>query len=291
MIGAIQLANNFKLPFVLSDFRVWDWDSLILPDQPFNDGARFLNGLRPNYHYSSSGYSFEDYLDKRRLKMYVNPTTPSALPNYNFRTELSRYPWEVGHPPGTEEWLSWTYFVPDSYTQHATEIDVFQSHPGSAPGYSSNSPAIYFGLEYQNQISGYPWGTLAIVNKAADTRVPTIRFVPGMRIDFVVQLIYGLGSEGKLKIWANGTVIYDVAQSTIYASADPLGSNPMVGGNWKLGVYHHGINSLAGVTANAALGHTEMYLYVGKIRNSVRTSADSDYLKDIYPIMNPMNDL
>jgi hypothetical protein len=288
-------------------------DSLVL-----NDGQQIWQNmkgtpLRSSLHYTGTSYSIKKRKGRKRYHYHIDPRNPdpgviSGSQRYNYRAEVSDHPWELMHPIGTRKLWSTFYEFPDDtdtvpYSQHATEIDITQGHAGSGTNgpYPDNFPAFYIGLAYQGQ-NGLSWGNFRIVNKVVDIASPGSGQVPlatkrakkGDRWDIVVDCL--VGQPGRLRIWLKETsaggawdLVYDRVENTAWLTDTAGGSNPNVGPNMKLGVYHQGMADEAGVLANEALyggiGTYQFDLFQGPIRRMVIPSTSvyysSDYVFDL----------
>ena len=121
-----------------------------------------------------------------------------------------------------------------------------------------------------------------ICNKILDYRYVAqgVRITPGSRLDIVIQIVYGLGSEGLFNVWINGKL--QTFPGTGELPAGNRGTtvwpaNP-VGGNSKLGLYHHLLRYDHLVEANAKAGHTKMEMFMTDWNDVIRKPADWDYL-------------
>jgi hypothetical protein len=270
--------------------------NLNIPSSGLYDGRRFYtNGImRANTAYYPYSIMKQNRNGIDRIRFYVKPTSPSeylaTTPyDYHYRAEICRYPWKINTPLGTEEWLGFSYFFPtasEGYTQNQTPVSIFQNHDGV-----NSYPTVQIEIAYPNQLfSPYAsrfyyntplGGELMIINHVRGIRwvVPNFRVVAGTRLDIVVQMVYGTGSNGLFNVWINGKL-----QTWPGGPEGPAGnvgstvySNALWGGNSKLGLYHHQMRYKSGVDKNAAKGHTNMKFWMGNWNDVFRKPGDWDY--------------
>jgi hypothetical protein len=101
----------------------------------------------------------------------------------------------------------------------------------------------------------------------------------GARLDIVIQIVYGLGNAGPFNVWINGKLVEFQGNATVAkgnAGSTVWPDNP-VGGNSKLGLYHHQLKYKSGVDKNYAKGHTNMKMYMTDWDDVFRKPGDWDY--------------
>lgn len=268
------------------------------------DGKRFYTdgSLRANNCYYPYSIKTETYKGYPRVRFYVKPTEPAAslvgtLYPFHHRAEFSRYPWKISLPVGTEEWLGFSYLFPtaaESFTQNQTPVSIYQNHQGRTPGQPEYPPALQLEIAYPNQLrvatdpSFYTplGGEIMIINNVRGIRfvAPGVRVVAGARLNIVMQIVYGQGDQGLFNVWINGKLI--VFQGNAKAPAGNKGStvwppylstDQPVGGNSKLGLYHHQLRFQEYVTLNAKKGHTHMRVWMTDWNDLFRKPTDWDY--------------
>jgi hypothetical protein len=280
----------------LTNFKI---SNLNIPTSGITDGKRFYidGSLRANIAYYPYALLKTTKDSQPRLRFYVKPTAPTAslvgteYP-YHHRAEFTRYPWTLNLPYGTEEWVGFSYIFPKStegYTQNFTPVSIYQNHAGRVAGQTENPPAFYLEIAYPNQLKSYsdpyyrtPYGgEVMVINNVRGIRwvVPNVRVVAGARINIVLQVVYGLGTEGLLNIWVNGQFVEFPGNATVpkgNVGSTVWPSNP-VGGNSKFGLYHHQLKYQTGVDTNYAKGHTNMVMYMTDWNDVFRKPGDWDY--------------
>ena len=288
----------------LTRFKVAD---LAIPSGGLPDGRQFYRSgkLRASTAYNPYGITTvkKDGID--RIRFYVNPSTAATYLNstqysYHHRAEFSRWPWWINHPLGTEEWLGFSYIFPKSsegFTQNQTPVSIYQNHAGSRSGQTSNPPALQIEIASPKQInSSDPWrgtpngGELMLINNIRKTRyvVPGVRVVAGARINIIMQIVYGLGNKGLWNVWVNGKLV-SIPVGNIGSTVWPARTSAdlVVGGNSKLGLYHHRMRYTADVVYNASKGHRRMEAYLTNWNDVIRHPNDWDYKnKNAYNAVN-----
>jgi hypothetical protein len=278
----------------LTRFKVAD---LAIPSGGLPDGKQFYVGgkLRASTAYNPYGITKVAKSGVNRVRFYVNPSSPSSYLNntqysYHHRAEFSRWPWWINHPLGTEEWLGFSYLFPttsEGFTQNQSPVSIYQNHAGSRAGQTSNPPALQIEIAYPQQInSSDPWrgtpkgGELMLVNNVRKTRyvIPGVRVVAGARINVVMQIIYGLGSKGVWNVWVNGKLV-TIPPGNLGSTVWPAktSSDLVVGGNSKLGLYHHQLRYKSVVLLNASKGHNKMEAFLSDWNDVIRYPKDWDY--------------
>jgi hypothetical protein len=278
--------------------------NLAIPSGGVKDGTRFYTdlSLRANVAYYPYSVMKEVKNNIPRVRFYIKPTQPAdyligtPIP-FHHRAEFTRYPWKICLPLGTEEWLGFSYIFPAStegYTQNYTPVSIYQNHAGRVEGQTENPPAFYFEIAYPGQlrsptIPSYNTplgGEIMIVNNVRGIRyvVPGVRVVAGARLNFVIQIVYGLGDSGLLNVWINGKLATfpgnaKVPAGNVGSTVWPpvLPTDVPVGGNSKLGLYHHQWKSAEYVTLDAAKGHTNMRMWMTDWNDVFRKPTDWDY--------------
>lgn len=278
----------------LTRFRVSD---LAIPSGGLPDARQFYAGgkLRASTAYNPYGITKVKKNGRDRVRFYVNPSAQSSYLNnsqysYHHRAEFSRWPWWINHPIGTEEWLGFSYIFPstsEGFTQNQTPVSIYQNHAGSKPGQTSNPPAFQIEIASPKQInSSDPWrgtpkgGELMLINNVRKTRyvVQGVRVVAGARIDIVMQIVYGLESKGVWNVWVNGKLVNippGNKGSTVWPAKSS--SDLVVGGNSKLGLYHHRLRYKDEVTRNASKGHKQMEAFLTDWNDVIRSPKHWDY--------------
>jgi hypothetical protein len=285
----------------LTNFKV---ANLAIPTSGITDGKRFyLDGsLRANVAYYPYAVMSVTRQSQKRIRFYVKPTAPTSCLvgteyPYHYRAEFTRYPWTLNLPLETEEWIGFSYFfatTAEGFTQNQTPVSIYQNHAGRVPGTTSSPPAFQLEIAYPGQLKNYAdphyqtplGGEIMVVNNVRGIRyvVPGVRVVAGARLDIVMQIVYGLGSEGLFNLWINGNFIEfqgnaTVARGNVGSTVWPptTSTGVAVGGNSKLGLYHHQMTTKAGVDKNAAKGHTHMQMWMTDWNDVFRKPGDWDY--------------
>lgn len=266
----------------LTNFKA---DKLAIPAGGLYDGTKFYNGLmRGCIAYNPYGVLTKTYNGVPRVRFYIKPTSPSiyllgATYPYHHRSEITRFPWKINHPLGTEEWLGFSYIFPtkeEGYSVNKTPVSIYQNHAGRTGTSSGNPPAIQLEIAYPGQLKTTPYGgEIMLVHQIRGIRyaIPGVRVVPGGRLNIVMQIIYGLDGKGLWNVWINGTLVQipgGNVGSTVWAD------NP-VGGNSKLGLYHHQLRFKWAVDLNYSKGHTHMQMFMTDWNDVIRHPGDWDY--------------
>jgi hypothetical protein len=152
------------------------------------------------------------------------------------------------------------------------------------PGMESNPPAFYIEIASPGQLQNGSTplgGEIMIINKVRGFRwvVPGVRVVAGARFDFVIQIVYGLENAGLLNVWINGKLMTFPGTSSVPAgnAGGTVWPYVPVGGNSKIGLYHHQMKFAEGVALNAAKGHTHMRFWMTDWNDVFRKPTDWDY--------------
>jgi hypothetical protein len=285
----------------LTQFRA---AKLAIPSGGLTDGKRFYAdlSLRANVAYYPYSIMSELRNGTSKVRFYVKPTQPTTYLlgtqyPYHHRAEFTRYPWKICLPLGTEEWLGFSYIFPtasEGFTQNQTPVSIYQNHAGRIDGQTENPPAFYIEIAYPGQLKSYSdpnyntplGGEIMIINNVRGIRwvVPGVRVTAGARINFIIQIVYGLGNAGLLNVWINGNlatfqgngkVAAGNAGSTVWPPV--LSTDVAVGGNSKLGLYHHQLRFEQYVTLNASKGHTHMRMWMTDWNDVFRKPTDWDY--------------
>jgi hypothetical protein len=285
----------------LTNFKI---ANLAIPSTGLPDGTRFYSGglLRSNVAYYPYSITKVTKNGLPRMRFYVKPTAPDSYLtqtsySYHHRAEFTRYPWKISHPLGTEEWLGFSYIFPtkeEGFTQNQTPVSIYQNHAGRVGTQTENPPALQIEIAYPNQLRSSTYahyntplgGEIMIINQVRGLRfvVPNVRVVPGARLNFIIQIIYGLGNEGKFNVWVNGVLATWPGNNTVPAGNSgstvwppKLSTDVPVGGNSKLGLYHHQLRYESAVLLNASKGHTNMQMFMTDWNDVIRNPSHWDY--------------
>jgi hypothetical protein len=268
---------------------------IILPEQVENsslDGAGGIwNGLQADYQ-AVPDYSVVTYAGSPHFKLLCDLTrannTPSVIQR---RMELYVGEWQPSHPPGTECAYSFKLVLPSDHTPAFGGVDIFQSHTGSAVGYTSNSPLFALEATYPSEFGGATPGTLSVhydipnVNSGgSNTRkykhTTGVVLQAGQTYNITIWVKYGYSGSAFLKVYVNGSTIFDStteypAIATIAQLDSDLGSVPDVGGAGKFGIYHHMFNTVSDAQANIAYGHSKWTSYIRAIGYAKKHPTDT----------------
>ena len=233
-------------------------------------------GLRNAFHHLPTQYSIPTVGGNKRFRVSVHPDSTGL---YNYRAEVTR-DWESGMPLGTRDALAWGLEIPSGgLKNHDEDIDFFQWHSGSAPGYSSNSPCMYgvisrAGTEDDNDDVAQLNEIVVVssirnfeqeANPQISGRINTgVVVANGERHEFYMELKSGINLTGSFVLWhckqtspgvfTAWTKIYEnLAESTAWANDADRGSNSNVHPDWKVGIYCPGVRDLSGVLGEEAL--------------------------------------
>lgn len=262
-----------------SKLKEWFWSEIEIPSYSWQDGAKFGKDL-----YIDIAFDPESIRKKNdhELSFLLDPlNVPAGAPSdFSYRSEIHTTPWPINHPTGTEQWIGWVYTFGDDYVIDPTSpITIFQNHPGV----HGLSPQIEIELAGLNNPSPAQGGEIQIVNEAAEDRIVyPIKPMAGDQLEVVIHVIYGIGSEGLLQVWLNGTLYYNEKTSTVYADYP-------WGGNNKWGVYHHTFNdSASDVESSLDIGAGSVELSMGTLRMLTRTPDDQEYSLSAYDMVRPV---
>lgn len=280
----------------LTRFKV---SNLSVPPEGLPDGKRFYvdGSLRSNTEYDAAGVTAETKNGIPRVRFYVNPTAGAESFQgteypYHYRSEFTRYPWNIRLPLGTEEWIGFSYIFPtkaEGYAPNQTPVSIYQNHGGRVEGQATHPPAFQLEIAFAGQLKSPTdphyntplGGEIMIVNNVRGIRfvAPGVRVVAGARLDIVMQIVYGLNKAGLFNVWINGKLMEfqgnaTVAKGNIGSTVWP--ENPL-GGNSKFGIYHHMLKHKNGVDKNSAGGHTSMEMWMTDWNDVFRKPGDWDY--------------
>jgi hypothetical protein len=300
-----------KRESTVSDLQIIDWNSITIPTTGMTSGLRWGNGrLRTDLEYHQSGLTFTTLNGSRWLRSWVNPTSTPA-PNYSYRAEFTEWPWPMDNVLGVEEWIGFSYKVPNDHVGIGTGCNIFQYHPSGGPeltGDTSTSPNIALEIAYAGQLNSSTIyrktptdGYIQFICNPRGGRERWVhpnapRWLPGARLDFVLQIISHTGSTGLFRTWINGTLYQHTGytSSSIYYPPGGTGStvfhaptyqNKFWSPNFKLGLYHQGLKDGSGVAANAAVGHYEMTAYLSTVKRLRRMPWHPDYRKNAFSVV------
>jgi hypothetical protein len=198
---------------------------------------------------------------------------------YHHRAEFTRYPWKISHPVGTEEWLGFSYIfqkTEEGYQVNRTPVSIYQNHAGRVGTQVENPPALQLEIASPGQLKTTPLGgELMLVHQIRGIRytIPGVRVVAGARLNIVMQIVYGEGTKGLWNVWINGTLVQIPGGNT---GSTVWPDNP-VGGNSKLGLYHHQLRYASAVNLNYSSGHTNMKMWMTDWNDIFRHPGDWDY--------------
>jgi hypothetical protein len=259
--------------------------NLAIPPGGLYDGTKFYNGLlRANIAYYPYSVMAETKDGRPRVRFYVKPTSPTSYLvgtpyPYHHRAEFTRYPWKISHPVGTEEWLGFSYIfqkTEEGYQVNRTPVSIYQNHAGRVGTQVENPPALQLEIASPGQLKTTPLGgELMLVHQIRGIRytIPGVRVVAGARLNIVMQIVYGEGTKGLWNVWINGTLVQIPGGNT---GSTVWPDNP-VGGNSKLGLYHHQLRYASAVNLNYSSGHTNMKMWMTDWNDIFRHPGDWDY--------------
>lgn len=277
-------------------------------------------GVRNNFHWSPTQYSIPTVSGNKRFRFSVNPTVPDNTGDghWNYRAEITR-DWESGMPLGTRDAVGWGLSIPaGGLKNHNEDIDFFQWHTGSAPGYSSNAPCMYgliskAGTEDDNDDVSQLNEIVVVspirnfeqsANPQISGRINTgVIVANGERHEFYMELISGINGTGYFVLWhctqtapgvfTEWTKIYEDTESTAWANDADGGSNSNVHPDWKLGIYCPGIRDQSGAEGEEALnggaGSYSITLDIVGIRNIYLPASHSYYNKSVFGFIQTTN--
>jgi hypothetical protein len=264
--------------------------NLQIPTGGLYDGTKFYGGLmRGCIAYYPYGVIARTRNNIPRVRFYVKPTSPTSYLvgtqyPYHYRSEVCRFPWKISHPLETEEWLGLSYHFPtkeESYSVNRTPVSIYQNHAGRVGTQTENPPALQLEIAFPGQLKDTPYGgEIMLVHHIRGIRytIPGVRVVAGARIDIVMQIVYDLGTKGLWNVWINGVLVQipgGNAGSTVWPPR--VATDIPVGGNSKLGIYHHGFRTKTGVDLNYSRGHSHMQMFMSDWNDVFRHPGDWDY--------------
>ncbi len=259
--------------------------NLKIPVGGLFDGTKFYDGLmRGCIAYYPYGVMGKTVNSVPRVRFYIKPTSPTTYLvgtqyPYHYRAEITRFPWKISHPLGTEEWLGFSYFFPtkeEGYSVNRTPVSIYQNHAGRIGTQAENPPTLQLEIASPGQMKETPLGgEIMLVHQVRGIRyvIPGVRVVPGARINIIMQIVYDLDGKGLWNVWINGVLVNipgGNAGTTVWAN------NP-VGGNSKLGLYHHQLRFKSAVDLNYSKGHTHMQMWMSDWNDVFRHPGDWDY--------------
>lgn len=299
-----------------TDLKIFDWNEITIPSSGMTSGTRWGNSkLRADMNYQTNGLSIVERSGKKWLKSYVNPRelpAPHSSTGYDFhfRSEFTEWPWPINGPLDTEEWLGFSYIVPDDWVQPVTSFNILQYHPTGlpeAPPSGSISPVIALEVAYPGQLNSSTiyrktpnGGEIQMINNAKRERwvhPAAPRWVAGQRLDFVLHIISSTGSSGLFETYLNGVKLFHTGfttsgtyyppgntGSTVFDSSNGFTSK-LWQPNWKLGLYHHALKDNSDVEANEAVGHNSASAYISIVKRIRRFKYHPEYRQDAFHLV------
>jgi hypothetical protein len=286
-----------------SGLMVWDADNVV-ETSATGEGSSIWDGHRVSMEgpaATSTRYKITNFGGRACFHFIADITT-----GVNSRTEVADAPIDPLLPEGTQyieeiKWLTNAWHNNPSEDNPADNDNsikewIFQQHhPGGAAGYSSNHPSFYFAFSYAGQTGwgnfpgASPGGEFVISNNVSLDRY---RFPD---IDWAANSTYKIryhykahSTDGCLKVWVNDDLIYEYYGRTVPLTGAELGTNPLVAGHSKKGVYHHGIDDAGDVTDQIAAGHKGIQLLTPSIKMILQLPGDVDYISDVTNNSNPI---
>jgi hypothetical protein len=288
--------NHFSIATIADDVS-----GGLISNMQLHDGL-----LRPDFDNDPAGMFITSVGGHDWLEYLINPSSPGSpyLPTgsgfaNHFRKEISRYPWELKLALQTELWFGQSFYIPASIAQWVGAAVVLFQVKDSSNAEGDPSPAVSLELAYPGQLNSTTiyrktplGGEVQMVNSGRDIRwTPpdsAVRLAPGMRLNYVTQIVFNTDGTGLWRNWFNG-VQYEFPGYTLSGDVFPggdygqtvVGNYPVDGwrsGNPKHGLYHLGFKNPTLVTNNAAAGHTQMRLLTTDFNMVIRTPASPDYL-------------
>lgn len=270
------------------------------------DGTTVFDGLRVSSFGPDPGttkYSVATFNGRPCMKLVVDFTT-----GINYRTELHENPNQPNYPIGTQLIHEMKVETDATATQSNGEWLLMQIHPGTAPGFSSNSPQFQIAFTFNGQ-SGFDniggsstGGELEVINSVDD---PDIANTAGNPVQYVRNKYSGYNwapssvwrirvhiradiktGDPVSKVWAskNGsafTLLYeDYVNPTVFLTDAEAGSMPLVLGTPKFGVYEHSTKTEAARAAQVAAGHLGITLYIPCVKQIIMLPGDANYFTD-----------
>lgn len=272
---------------------------LSIPEDGLHDADRFYadKSLRANIAFDPYAITKDVKDGIPRVKFHIDPMNPAdrlvgAPYPHHYRAEFTRNPWPIRVPLHVEEWLGFSYIFPteeEGFTQNQSPVAIYQNHPERLNGQPNNPPGFYIEIAFPDQLrrkrDPYYYtplgGEIMICNLVRDIRwvAQGVRVEPGARLDFVIQIVYGLEDEGLLNVWINGELMTWPGNDKV--PAGNIGSTVWpylpVGGNSKLGLYHHQFKYEEPVQLNLSKGHTHMDMWMTDWNDLFREPTAWDY--------------
>jgi hypothetical protein len=262
-----------------SGLKCWNWNEIMIPVYTWPGGTAFGDGLFVDTAFDPEGISIVG----KQVRFYIDPLIPETPENapssYNYRSEIHTAPWPINHPLGTEQWIGWEYTFGDNYViDTSSPITVFQNHPGI----NGLSPQIEIEIAALNDPAPAQGGEIQVVNAASSDRfVYPVKPMAGDKLEVVIHVIYGLGTDGLLQVWLNDHLFYNKKTATVY-------QDQPWGGNNKWGVYHHTfMNSTEHVSSSLNLGAGRVELFMSPLKLLTRTPDHAEYGIDAYDLVRP----
>ncbi|MBL8991849.1 MAG: heparin lyase I family protein, partial [Spirochaetia bacterium] len=200
----------------------------------------------------------------------------------HFRAEIRTSPWHEKLPMGTEYWLGWSYFVPDSYIHDkANRMTIFQGHAGR------NGPQVELYIDNDTRELILFTHHQAYSNNKTKRRVKTgASLVPGEWIDFVAHIVWDTeaGGRGLTELWINEKK-NSIEGGNVFES-DPEDPNMPYPGTPKLGMYKWPWRYTKDVNESKKAGVTTLELLVGPVRYW-RSTAGEKLAEDGYAKVAP----
>lgn len=241
----------------------FNWHDVTISPVPGSGNSTVFISNNGGGLQGSTEYGDSDYMKKKGNKLYFHVDTGIPTPPpYNKRSEIYLAgdkltgPFTAEHPAGTEEWFGWTYYFPNNW-QHDSSVSnmlIYQSKPNDEMGYAN--PVVSL------QIVGD--GGLDVVRTEAgvdDNEYTFTGVTPtaGMVLKVVMRLVHH-PTDGVVKIWMNGLVVYN---GSGLETMMPEGSG---GGTSKWGIYISDWGGVDGVLDSAAEGITEQNISIGPLK-------------------------
>ena len=264
--------------------KTWCWDDITIPSYTNGKGPHFANS---NFVVDSECDPNAVSIENGKVKFHLVPKSPPTSNNsdcyrdYNMRAEIRTNPWFVNNPLGTEEWYGFTYEFSNDYKIHQYKHwYLFQVYPGPV----GMGPQVHLQTSTEGQFNGNPAGELFFYRQPADNdrnRKGT-GIIPkaGDKLDIVCHFVWGIGNQGRTRLWINGQLVYDEYGSNVKLD------HPY-GGNLKIGIYKSGWNNLTQIEADEADGITSLTTYLGDLRILTRRPGDPGYGDDAYSVVAP----
>jgi hypothetical protein len=226
----------------------------------------------------------------------------------NSRSEVINAPLDPFLPEGSQyieeiKWLTNAWHNnpaednPADNDNSITEWIFQQHHTGGAPGESSNHPLFYFAFSYNGQTGwgnnpgASPGGEFVVSNNVSLDRYRFSSITWAANTTYKIRYHFkGHSTDGCLKVWVNDVLVYEYYGRTVTLTGSELGSNSLVVGHSKKGIYHHGVDDAADVTAQIAAGHKGIQILTPSIKMIRQIPGDVDYISDVTDNNNPIYD-